>query len=290
MLALALKLATVQIDPYPVQVLGGGSNRIREVHMFNLLVESTKQSRRRTPKYFLLTFLAYASIMGAAVVGSIMFYSPALADTFDTLTMIAPPPPEPPGGPVAPKSVKPRQVEKYVSATAPLKDQHTVIPHDLPPDISVFNNSEVGPSTGGSGGGIGPGNGVVTGLPPSITTAPPPEPPKVEPAPERKPDVAKPDNKIYKVSGMVKLGKAIYIPTPAYPPLARNIRLEGTVKVELVVDKSGHVISAAAVSGPDMLKKAAVDAALRSTFKPTLLSGEPVIVQAVFTFNFKLNN
>src|SRR5882724_9434001 len=71
--------------------------------MFNLLVESTKQSRRRTPKYFLLTFLAYASIMGAAVIGSIMFYTPALADTFDTLTMVAPPPPQAPGGPSKPQ-------------------------------------------------------------------------------------------------------------------------------------------------------------------------------------------
>jgi len=51
--------------------------------MFNLLVESTRQSRRRTPKYFLLTFLAYGSIIGIAVIGSIMFYKPALADTYE---------------------------------------------------------------------------------------------------------------------------------------------------------------------------------------------------------------
>jgi hypothetical protein len=67
------------------------------------------------------------------------------------------------------------------------------------------------------------------------------------------------------------------------------MHLEGQVKVELIVDKSGHVMSAVAVDGPALLRPAAVAAALRSTFQPTYLSGEPVMVQALFTFNFKLN-
>jgi hypothetical protein len=159
--------------------------------MFNLLVESTRQSRRRTPKYFLLTFLAYGAVMAAAVVGSIMFYKPALADTYDMIAMIAPlPPPPAGGGNPAPKNQK-QPVEKYVSDSVPLKNDHTVIPTNLPPDIRVFTESETGPATEGSGGGTGPGvTGGVIGIPNSTNLGPAPEPIKPAPTQDKKTDFA----------------------------------------------------------------------------------------------------
>jgi len=258
--------------------------------MFNLLVESTRQSRRRTPKYFLLTFLAYGSVMSAAGIGSIVFYSPALADTYDTIAMIAPQPPQPAGGgDNRPKPSK-QAVQKYVSDSAPLTEKNHIIQTqtNLPPAVNIpsdngFNSGLV------FGPGVGPGTGPIVGFPSTSNPGPAPEPVKLSPPPERRPDAEKPNNRIYKVSDGVTLGKAINIPRPVYPILAKQTHLEGEVRVELVVDKNGHVLSAVAVSGPPMLRPAAVDAALRSTFKPTLLSGEPVIVQAIFTFNFKLN-
>ena len=256
--------------------------------MFNLLVESTRQSRRRTPKYFLLTLLAYGSIIGAAVVGSIMFYKPALADTYDTIAMIAPlPPPAADGGPAHPQPAVKRPVEKIISDSVPLTN-NTVISDKVPPQVNVPSNGDFGLGDGrGTGSGTGPGG---PGVPGGITVAnvTPPPLPDLPPAPERKSDPPKPD-RVYKISDGVTLGKAINIPRPVYPTIAKTIHLEGEVRVELVVDKTGRVMSAVAVSGPQMLRPAAVDAALRSTFKPTLLSGEPVIVQALFTFNFKLN-
>jgi protein TonB len=56
-----------------------------------------------------------------------------------------------------------------------------------------------------------------------------------------------------------------------------------------LIDEQGHVVSAKAASGPPLLLSAAVQAAYKATFTPTLLSGRPVKVTGVITYNFVLN-
>jgi protein TonB len=76
---------------------------------------------------------------------------------------------------------------------------------------------------------------------------------------------------------------------PEYPAVAKSARIQGAVVVEIVIDEQGQVISARAVSGPALLQQAAVSAARRWTFKPTILNGQPVKVSGAITFNFVLN-
>jgi protein TonB len=90
------------------------------------------------------------------------------------------------------------------------------------------------------------------------------------------------------VSGGVLNGKAISKPQPAYPPIARAARASGTVTVQILVDESGRVVSARAISGHPLLQQAAVQAAYQARFSPTLLSGQPVKVSGVITYNFVL--
>lgn len=90
------------------------------------------------------------------------------------------------------------------------------------------------------------------------------------------------------VSGGILNGKALSLPAPSYPEVARRARASGTVEVEVVIDLSGKVISAKAVKGPMMLQGAAEEAARRARFSPTLLSGQPVKVSGVITYNFNL--
>ena len=90
------------------------------------------------------------------------------------------------------------------------------------------------------------------------------------------------------VSGGVLNGKAIDKPEPPYPALAKAARASGTVNVQVTVDETGRVVSAAAVSGHPLLRAAAVEAAKKARFTPTLLSGEPVRVSGVLTYNFVL--
>jgi len=90
------------------------------------------------------------------------------------------------------------------------------------------------------------------------------------------------------VQGGVLNGKAISKPQPVYPPIAKAARASGTVTVQIVVDETGKVISASAVGGHPLLQQAAVGAARQARFSPTLLSGQPVKVSGVITYNFVL--
>ncbi|HEX8150679.1 MAG TPA: TonB family protein [Pyrinomonadaceae bacterium] len=88
------------------------------------------------------------------------------------------------------------------------------------------------------------------------------------------------------VSGGVLNGKAISLPAPAYPDIARRAGTAGLVEVEVLIDANGKVISAKATSGPSILRQAAEWAARLARFNPTLLSGQPVRVTGVISYNF----
>jgi TonB family protein len=90
------------------------------------------------------------------------------------------------------------------------------------------------------------------------------------------------------LSGGVLNGKALSLPVPTYPEFARRSRVAGKVEVEVVVDESGKVISAQALSGPTSLREAAVEAAKRARFSPTKLSGMPVKMSGSINYNFNL--
>lgn len=90
------------------------------------------------------------------------------------------------------------------------------------------------------------------------------------------------------ISGGVLNGKAVSLPKPPYPPAARAVRASGSVSVQVTISEEGKVISASAVSGHPLLRPAAVAAARSAEFSPTLLSGKPVKVTGVLTYNFVL--
>jgi TonB family protein len=90
------------------------------------------------------------------------------------------------------------------------------------------------------------------------------------------------------VVGGVLNGKAISKPVPQYPVAAMAARSSGTVVVRVTVDECGDVEQAEAVSGPALLRDAATEAAYRSRYSPTRLSGEPVKVTGTITYNFVL--
>ncbi|HKP47449.1 MAG TPA: TonB family protein [Pyrinomonadaceae bacterium] len=88
------------------------------------------------------------------------------------------------------------------------------------------------------------------------------------------------------ISGGVLNAKATSLPQPTYPPIARSAKASGTVTVQVTVDEKGNVVSATAVSGHPLLRAAAVAAARRAQFSPTKLSGQPVKVNGIITYNF----
>jgi TonB family protein len=88
------------------------------------------------------------------------------------------------------------------------------------------------------------------------------------------------------IIGGVINGKAIRMPRPVYPEEARANRVQGVVTVRVVIDETGKVIRSCAIQGPALLTRASEIAALGAVFTPTKLSGQPVKVTGVITYNF----
>jgi protein TonB len=76
--------------------------------------------------------------------------------------------------------------------------------------------------------------------------------------------------------------------SPNYPALARAARISGSVIVFLVLNEKGEVESVQRADGPLQLQQAAVEAARRWKFNPTLVDGQPVRVTGYLNFNFAL--
>ena len=88
------------------------------------------------------------------------------------------------------------------------------------------------------------------------------------------------------VAAGVLNGKAISLPRPSYPPIAKQAKASGTVVVQVSVNEEGDVVSASAVSGHPLLRAASVAAARGAKFSPTKVNGKPVKVNGVITYTF----
>jgi TonB family protein len=88
----------------------------------------------------------------------------------------------------------------------------------------------------------------------------------------------------------LQIGELINLVEPVYPPDARQVRLEGTVKLHVVVGTNGEVESFHPISGPESLTHAAMIAVREWRYRPTLLNGKAVETQEDVTFVFRLPN
>lgn len=257
--------------------------------MFDNLVESGshKQDLSRKGSFLLGTVAIYA-VVGISLLVAGILYAPAYLDAQDLelTTLVAPVPvPQQQNEPEKQQEAKPQNKDQNVDVRKELIADVTesrIAPKeisakasDIPPVrrgvTTVLGNESsnaavpinAGPGTG-SGIGTGPTKVNIEGEPP-----PPPPPPPRAP-----------------ISGGVLNGKAISLPKPNYPPIARQAHASGTVVVQVTIDENGSVISAHAVSGHPLLQAVAVAAARGARFSPTKLSGQPVKVTGVITYNF----
>lgn len=254
--------------------------------MFDTLVESSKHGKEnsRTGMFFLVTGLIYALVLLGVAIGTIVYFNPALVDALDVTTMLAPPPPPAAAPPPPPaQTVVVKNVPTVTTFTPPKTP-----PKEIPDPLKVKSQPVVQVSRGVPGGVPG---GAVGGVPGGVAggrgdDAPPPPPPPPAPKPEPTPPPAPP--KKITVSGGVLQGSALKRVQPPYPPIAKAARAAGAVQVQVTISEDGRVISADVISGHPLLRDAAVQAARQWVFKPTELSGVPVKVQGVLTFNFNL--
>ena len=258
--------------------------------MFDNLVESSshKDDLTRKGSFIGITMAIYAVLIAVFFVAGIYLYDAHLSTLdLELTTLVAPVPvPQQEAQPEKPQEAKPQKVEQNVDVRRELIADVTrteLVPKevsakasDVPPVrrgvttvLGAADSSAAAPMP------AGPGSGTVTTSPAKVQIADEPPPPEVKPTPPRAP-----------ISGGVLNGKAISLPKPGYPPIARAAHASGTVVVQVLIDENGNVVSAHAVSGHPLLQAAAVGAAKQARFSPTKLSGQPVKVTGVIQYNF----
>jgi TonB family protein len=92
--------------------------------------------------------------------------------------------------------------------------------------------------------------------------------------------------KVGEITGRIGEARAVYLAKPLYPEEAKTAGAEGKVKVEIVIDEDGSVLSAKAVSGDPLLFEATQTAALKSRFFTPAKDGQKTKVSGHLNYNF----
>ena len=99
---------------------------------------------------------------------------------------------------------------------------------------------------------------------------------------------AAPSNRVISVAASIMAGRAISRTPPAYPAFARTARVDGAVVLHATISKAGTIENVSVISGPPMLRQAALDAVRTWRYKPYLLDNEPVQVETTVNVIFVL--
>ena len=245
--------------------------------MFDQLVESSPiKKRTNAPWTIVLSTAIQCCLLGILILVPLI-YTEALPKTLLTTMLVAPPPPPPPPPPAAPpvKVVKPvarlMQAGRLMAPRAIPKEVSMIKEAELPPDMSAGVAGGVpGGVPGGQAGGVL--GGIIGG---SLGSIPPP--PREGP-------------KRVRIGGQVQNALLINKVQPIYPALAKQARIQGTVRLQAIIAKNGGVIELQVLSGHPLLVQSALDAVRQWRYRPTLLNGEPVEVVTTIDVVFTLSS
>jgi protein TonB len=264
--------------------------------MFNNLIESSSHAKefKRRGSFLLFTTATYVVLLAIGGVASIYAYdahleaqTTELEITFVPLSAEQPKPAPirntirqtssseaPPG-----RSTRTELIDSTSNPTN-VPDKIGIVASNVPParSDSVIGLTNADPPTPAGNNRVGTGG---TGGAPVDVGIPDEPPPPAEP--KREPP------RVVKMSTGVLRGNAISLPQPNYPAIAKQIKLEGSVSVQILIDESGRVVSAEIVSGHPMFIAETKRAAMQARFTPTKLSGVPVKVSGVITYKFSLH-
>ena len=239
------------------------------------LIESGGRLRTKRASTTTFAFVLQVALVGILVLVPLLF-TEALPKTQLMTFLVAPPPPPPPPPPPAAAPVK---VVKQIQSD--LVNGQLRTPTKIPEKVQMIKEDEAPPmmATGGVVGGVPGGvpggqmGGVIGGI--------------ISSTPVAVPKVATPQR--VRVSQGVTQGLLIRKVQPAYPPLARQARIQGTVLLQAEISKDGTIENLHLISGHPMLAPAAIEAVKQWRYKPYILNGEPVEVETQITVNFTLS-
>src|SRR5215471_5252773 len=254
-----------------------GRVRCREKPMFeDSLIESGGRLKTKRGATTAVSFVLQALLVGVLVMIPLIF-TEALPKQQLMTFLVAPPPPPPPPPPPAAAPVK---IVKQIQSD--LVNGQLRTPTKIPQKVQMIKEDEAPPpemSTGGVVGGVPGGvpggqmGGVIGGI--------------ISSTPVAVPKVATPQR--VRVSLGVSQGLLVKRVQPAYPPLARQARIQGTVLLQAEISKDGTIENLRLISGHPMLAPAAIEAVKQWRYRPYMLNGEPVAVETQVQVNFTLS-
>src|SRR5579863_4690911 len=239
------------------------------------LIESGGRLTTKRGRWTFFSFILEAVLVGVLVLIPLLF-TEALPKTQLMTFLVAPPPPPPPPPPPAAAPVK---IVKQVQTDIVNGQLRT--PTKIPEKVQMIKEDEAPPVmsaagvVGGVPGGVPGGSmgGVIGGI--------------ISSTPVAVPKVATPQR--VRVSQGVQQGLLVRKVQPAYPPLARQARIQGSVLLQAEISKDGTIENLHLISGHPMLAPAAIEAVKQWKYKPYILNGEPVEVETQITVNFTLS-
>ena len=92
-----------------------------------------------------------------------------------------------------------------------------------------------------------------------------------------------------RVGGNIAQSKLVSQTRPAYPPEAKQQRIQGSVHLAAVIGKDGAIQQLELISGHPLLAEAAIEAVRQWVYQPTLLNGNAVEVATQIDVNFTLS-
>src|ERR1700756_767892 len=242
--------------------------------MFDEMVVSSPNPKKTNKRWTIFVSLAFQTLFVAILILIPLIYTEALPKTMMATMLTAPPPPPPPPPPPAATPVV------HVKPQVHLMDAGKLVqPKVIPKDVKIIKEDAPDVNAGMAGGvpgGVAGGSmgGVIGGVIGGMGGAPPPP---------------KPTATRIRQGGAVQAAKLVNKVQPVYPPLARQTRISGTVRLHALISKSGQVESLEVISGHPLLVRAAMDAVQQWRYQPTLLNGEPVEVDTTIDVIFSLN-
>jgi protein TonB len=239
----------------------------------DMVVSSSNPTKTNKPWTVVLSMVAQVVFLGILILIPLIYTEALPKSMTATLLVAPPPPPPPPPPPVATQIVKVKPQVHLMDAGK------LVAPKVIPKDVKIIKEEAPDMNAGMQGGvpgGVAGGSmgGVIGGVIGGMGGAPPPP---------------KPTASRIRQGGSVQAALLINRVQPVYPPLARQTRIAGTVRLHAIISKQGTVESLEVLSGHPLLVRAAMDAVQQWKYKPTLLNGEPVEVDTTIDVIFSLN-
>jgi len=238
------------------------------------LIESGGRLKTKRAGTTTVAFIFEAMIVIVMILIPLIFTEALPRTQLMTFLMAPPPPPPPPPPPAAmvkaPKVIQTDIINGELRTPTKIPQKVQMIKEDEAPPPVTSMAGVVGGMPGMPGGQMG---GVIGGI--------------VAAANVQMPKIATPQR--IRVSSGVSQGLLIRKVQPAYPPLARQARIQGQVILQAQISKEGNIENLQLISGHPMLAPAAIEAVKQWKYRPYLLNGEPVEVETQVQVNFTLS-